>query len=660
MNHVVTGATGFIGKFLIEQLLQDADTTVHALVRGGSEAKFDALKARFGELPGKLVRLTGDVTTDGLVSSADAKKLAGKVDHVFHLAAVYDMNMDDEAADRINIDGTRNVLAFVKALGGNVKLHHVSSIAVAGSSFSGRFTEAMFDEGQTLDHPYYRSKFESEAIVRSECPVPYRIYRPGIVVGHSETGEMDKIDGPYYFFKAVQRISFGLPKWIPLIGIKGGRVPVVPVDYVAKAIKAIGLTDKGDGGCFHLVQSDAPTVGDLLQTLLKAAHGPEFATKLDVNPALLKLADAATRKLPRNIEKMLSDALGAPLSIVSYVRNEAVFDDQQARKALRGSGVKCPEFRDYAQVLWEFWELFLDLDITLPKGALKTLAGKVVIVTGASSGIGFNVAKKLGGAGAKVVLVARTREKLEQTKFIIEKSGGEAHVYPCDLNDMNAIDRCAQQILEDFGHVDVLVNNAGRSIRRAVLESTDRFHDFERTIQLNYFGAIRMILALLPSMVRRNSGHVINISSIGVLANAARFSAYVASKAALDAFSRSLAAEVKHRNIEITAIYMPLVRTPMIAPTKIYDYVPTWSPDHAADVVVKAIVQRPKSVATPLGTAAAISYAVWPKVNDYVLNKGFNLFPSSSSAKGKKDGGESDKPSLQQVVFANLFKGEYF
>lgn len=394
MNYVVTGATGFIGKFLIEQLLQDEGVTVHALVRDGSEAKFEALKSRFASLPGKLQRLAGDVTQADVVSAASLKKLVGNVQHVFHLAAVYDMGMSDDTANRINIEGTRNVLAFVKALGGEVRLHHVSSIAVAGASFSGRFTEKMFDEGQNVDHPYYRSKFESEAIVRNECAVPYRIYRPGIVVGHSETGEMDKIDGPYYFFKSVQKISFGLPKWIPLIGIEGGRVPIVPVDYVAKALKVIGLAKAGDGQCFHLVQSDAPTVGDLLQTLLKAAHGPEITTKLDIPSGLLKLADEATKRVPGNIEKMLSKALGAPLSTISYVRNEAVFDDQQTRKALRGSGVSCPDFRDYAQALWEFWELFLDLDITLPKGALKTLAGKVVIVTGASSGIGFNVAKK--------------------------------------------------------------------------------------------------------------------------------------------------------------------------------------------------------------------------------------------------------------------------
>jgi short-subunit dehydrogenase len=160
-------------------------------------------------------------------------------------------------------------------------------------------------------------------------------------------------------------------------------------------------------------------------------------------------------------------------------------------------------------------------------------------------------------------------------------------------------------------------------------------------------------------MSERKSGHIINISSIGVLANAARFSAYVASKAALDAFTRCLSAEIKAKNIHTTAIYMPLVRTPMIAPTKMYQYIPTWSPDDAANTVIKAIVEKPKSIATTMGTAASVSYALWPKVNDYILSKGFQLFPSSSAAKGAKDA-KPQKPTLEQVVFANVFKGEHW
>jgi NAD(P)-dependent dehydrogenase (short-subunit alcohol dehydrogenase family) len=297
----------------------------------------------------------------------------------------------------------------------------------------------------------------------------------------------------------------------------------------------------------------------------------------------------------------------------------------------------------------------------VPASLSRNLAGKVVVITGASSGIGFTTAKKLAAAGAKVILVARTPEKLEETRQIIENAGGEAYCYPCDLNDLNAIDQMAEEILHDFGQVDVLVNNAGRSIRRAVEESYDRFHDFQRTMQLNYFGAVRLIMALLPTMQKRKKGHIINISSIGVQLNAARFSAYVASKAALDAFSRCLSAEVKAYNIDITAIYMPLVRTPMIAPTKIYSYIPTWSPEDAANTIVKAIVDRPKSVATPMGTAAAISYALWPKVNDYILSKGFQLFPSSTAAKGQKEIDTTpEKPTIEQVVFASIFKGEHW
>ncbi|MFT4047597.1 MAG: SDR family oxidoreductase [Solimonas sp.] len=660
MNYFVTGATGFIGKFLVGELLQKPDATVYVLVRAGSQDKFDALRERFGEAGDRLIAVHGDVTQPGLIDEAEREKLKDRIAHVFHLAAVYDMAMSDEQADRINIDGTRHVVEFANGLGGQVRLHHVSSVAVAGSGYSGRFTEAMFDEGQRVDHPYYRSKFESEKIVRNESKVPFSIYRPGVVVGSSETGEMDKIDGPYYFFKTIQKLSYAIPKWLPLLGIEGGKVPIVPVDYVAKAIATIAHQDGHDGECFCLIQSKSPSVGDLLQTLLEVAHGPEFARRIDLPtlpPAVRELAGQVKGRIPASVEQRISKAIGVPLSVVAYVGNRTVFDDRNTRAALKDTGVKCPTIRAYADKLWHYWEKFLDIETSLPRGAARKLGGKVAVVTGASRGIGMVVSKKLAAAGAKVILVSRKREKLEELQQILELAGGEAHVYPCDLNDLNAIDECSQAILREFGHVDILINNAGRSIRRAVFESFDRFHDFERTMQLNYFGAVRMILNFLPSMAEQKSGHIINISSIGVLANAARFSAYVASKAALDAFSRCLSAEVKHKNIEVTAIYMPLVRTPMIAPTKLYDYVPAWSPNKAGDTVMRAILNRPKSIATPLGTAAAISYALWPKLNDYILNKGFHLFPSSSAAKGRKEG---VKPTLEQFVFANLFKGEHF
>ncbi len=285
----------------------------------------------------------------------------------------------------------------------------------------------------------------------------------------------------------------------------------------------------------------------------------------------------------------------------------------------------------------------------------KRVEGKIVLVTGASSGIGLTTAHKLADAGAHVLLVARTQETLDAVKTDIIARGGQASVYACDLNDLEAIDRVSAQILADVGHIDILINNAGRSIRRAVHESFDRFHDFERTMQLNYFGSVRLIMNLLPKMMLRRQGHIINISSIGVLANATRFSAYVASKAALDAFSRCLSAEVHSHNIAITSIYMPLVRTPMIAPTKMYNYVPTLSPEQAADLVAEAIVKRPKKIATSLGHLASMTYAVAPNINNKLMSIGFNLFPSSSASVG-----QAQKLNWLQKAYARIFPGEHW
>ncbi len=285
----------------------------------------------------------------------------------------------------------------------------------------------------------------------------------------------------------------------------------------------------------------------------------------------------------------------------------------------------------------------------------KKVQGKVALITGASSGIGLTVAKKLAAAGAHVLLLSRTEETLKEVQAEIEAEGGQATIFPCDLNDMNAIDEVSKQILASVDHIDFLINNAGRSIRRAVHESVDRFHDFERTMQLNYFGAIRLVLNLLPQMIERKDGHIINISSIGVLANATRFSAYVASKAALDAFSRCLSAEVHSHKIAITSVYMPLVRTPMIAPTKMYKYVPTLSPEQAADLIAYAIVKRPKKVATHLGRLASITYSIAPEINNKLMSIGFNLFPSSTASVGQQD-----KLNLMQRAYARLFPGEHW
>jgi short-subunit dehydrogenase len=278
--------------------------------------------------------------------------------------------------------------------------------------------------------------------------------------------------------------------------------------------------------------------------------------------------------------------------------------------------------------------------------------GKVVLITGASSGIGEAAAVKIGAAGGTVLLVARTEEKLNETKRKIEAQGGTAFVHPADLSDREAIDRMAEEVLRTHGHVDVLVNNAGRSIRRSVGRSYDRFHDYERTMQLNYFGPVKLILDLLPVMRERQSGHIINISTMGLQMNAPRFAAYLASKAALDAFSHSIGAEIIGDGVHITTIYMPLVRTPMIAPTKMYDHFPTLSSEQAADMIAEAIRKRPKRVTTTIGSLGQLTYAIAPGAQDLVVNRAYQLFPEG--------GGEPQAETAEQRAFARATRGAYW
>jgi short-subunit dehydrogenase len=188
--------------------------------------------------------------------------------------------------------------------------------------------------------------------------------------------------------------------------------------------------------------------------------------------------------------------------------------------------------------------------------------------------------------------------------------------------------------------------------------SYDRFHDYQRTMQLNYFGALKLIMGFLPTMRKRRTGHIINVSSIGAQTNTPRFSAYVASKSALDAFSRSIASEIVDDKVFITTVYMPLVRTPMIAPTGIYDAFPTASPDEAADLIVQAMIQRPKKVATRLGTFGEVLYALAPKSVDVILNTAYKLFPESSAAKGEKK--KDAEVSTEGVAFAHLMRGVHW
>ncbi len=654
--YLVTGASGFIGKHLLDALVRRGQP-IYCLVRPSSVDRFQELiEERWSSARSLIVVLPGDVGSPHCGLSADKiNALGNSVQHMFHLAALYDMKAGLAESEAANVNGTRNACRLAEAL--EATLHYASSTAVAGD-YKGYFREDMFDEGQKHKSPYFLTKFLAEKLVREECQTPYRIYRPGAVVGSSVDGEADKIDGIYYAFKSIQRLRRLVPQWFPLVGFEGSELHVVPVDYVARAMDAIAHVEQVRGNTFHLTDPKPKTFGDAVNLICRAAHAPRFEARID--PRVLKLVPPGLAALlgampaVKTARRELLGEIGIPEAVLPYVNWRSSFDTRETEAALARTDIQCPPLEEYAWKIWDYWERHMDPDLFQDRTLRGQIGGKVAMVTGASSGIGEALAIRLAEAGAKVLLVARSREKLEEVQQAIDRCGGESFIHTCDLSNPEDADRLVREVLDAHGHVDLLVNNAGRSIRRGVSHSYDRYHDYERTMSLNYFGSLKLILGLLPAMRKRKGGQIVNISSIGVQTNAPRFSAYVASKAALDAFSRSIASEIVADGVCITTIYMPLVKTPMIAPTKIYEAFPTRSPEQAVDMIIDGIINRKKRVATRLGVFGEVSYALVPKLIDRVLNTGYRLFPDSPR-KGKDD--KHVPPGPEAVAFAHILRG---
>ena len=265
-----------------------------------------------------------------------------------------------------------------------------------------------------------------------------------------------------------------------------------------------------------------------------------------------------------------------------------------------------------------------------------SLAGQTVVVTGASSGIGAHAARQMAKRGATVCLLARRFDELEQVRDRITSAGGTAHIYPVDLTDAEAADAVIKQLLADHPRIDVLVNNAARSIRRPITESLDRVHDYERTININYLAAVRLTLGLMPRFLEQGHGHVVVSTSMSTQIPIPLFSAYLASKSALESFARSLSAELGDRGITTTIVHFPMVRTEMSTATEIYQAMPMMSPRKAARWLVKAAESRPARVTSITGRFGELGMATAPGVITAVTRPLFRRMDASLARRTRR------------------------
>lgn len=638
---LITGATGFLGQYLVEALLaKDQELTL--LVRNPESMLLKTLLERWEgtNTRSSIKLLRFDLMKDDL--ALDDKCLLNGYDHVYHLAAIYDLSSCESDMLEANVEGTRRLLARLKKDEFKGCFHFVSSIAVAGN-YSGYFDESMFDEGQTHSHAYHLSKFESEKVIREYKLLnnfSVRIYRPSAIVGHSVTGHIDKIDGPYYLFLIVSFLKRWLPGKVPLALPKTKVVlDTVPVDYVVKSLVCLSQLSESDlpqgQFCFHLSDPSTPPLTDMFSKLLSASDGPTVGLTIPIDQ-VSKFMFAKQFKMVWSLQainifkrEMLKN-LKIPEHVFEALMPTLKFDAKNTLRLLEAHSITPPKLNAYIDVLWEYYNKNLDPQKHRLHSAKKIFKNKRVLITGGSSGIGYESAKLAYTLGAKVILVARDPEKLENCKNEIKALGlglGEIDTYSCDLSDLSACDDLVHMIESNYGSVDILFSNAGRSIRRSISKSQGRFHDLERTMQLNYFGASRLILGLLPSMLKQGGGQVVHSSSMGTIAATPRFGPYMASKIALDTLMDSMAAEFANQNITFSVIKFPLVQTPMVAPTAEFKKSKLTSPEQAAMMFVDAVIDQSRVQVPATGKLLSFASFISPNIMTQLYNYAYQVWP---------------------------------
>lgn len=468
---------------------------------------------------------------------------------------------------------------------------------------------------------------------------------------------MDRVDGPYYLFKPLDKLRRLLPSWFPLVWRKTEPLNMVPVDYVAAAIDHIAHKEGLDGRTFHLVDPAPPPFEETFNLLSEAGAGPKIFKS--VKPRLLSLFGGGELLEQLGSVRFLRAQFlrdwGIPPEVAEAMNRKVEFATKGTEAALEGSGVVCPRQEEYLEVLWDYYVRHLDPERkgTRPKRMQSTLEGKRILITGASSGVGAALARKCGQAGAHVLLVARREEELNNVAAEVREAGGQANTYVVDLSDWEACDRLIQEVDAAHDGIDILVNNAAHSIRRAIKDSVERFRDYERLIRLNYLAPVRLTLGFLPKMQAQGSGHLVNVLSAGTLFVTPRFSAYVASKAALHAFTDSFAAEFLADNLFATSVYLPLVRTPMITATDTYkDTAHVMTPEQAADWIIDGILQRKRRVLNGHSTRRFVLNILTPMAMTRILNVLFRIYAEEEDAYPELD--------IDRTIAKRFIKGKPF
>jgi NAD(P)-dependent dehydrogenase (short-subunit alcohol dehydrogenase family) len=328
-----------------------------------------------------------------------------------------------------------------------------------------------------------------------------------------------------------------------MLGIEGGRINVVPVDFVADAMDHIAHKPRLDGHCFHLVDPEPMRVGEVLNTFARAGHAPEMTMRLDARmfafvPSGIRGAVGSLPPVKRFVGMLLRD-FKIPKEVLKFITYPTRFDNRETERALKGSGIAVPKLDTYAWRLWDYWERHLDPDLFIDRSLKGRVKGKVVVITGGSSGIGLSSAQRVAEAGATTIIVARGEEELFKARDEMKAKGGKVFAYTADLADMADCDRLVATILKEHGHVDILVNNAGCNIRKPAVDVT--WDDWNTILDTNLRGTFFVAQAVARHMIPRRYGRIINIGSVTSVNGYAGLAPYGASRGGVKQMTMSLA-----------------------------------------------------------------------------------------------------------------------